>query len=82
MGPLQDRADDMRLGYCLSGLRSRLQWGRSKTERMTTPWAILPSKLDTLQWGRSKTERMTICDSHLLRPHHGRFNGAAPRQSG
>ena len=37
-----------------------LQWGRSKTERMTSAASCLAARVnDTLQWGRSKTERMT-----------------------
>ena len=83
MGPLQDRADDSLVGrVCHSGYL-RLQWGRSKTERMTSFPAGAPGRRHArLQWGRSKTERMTGCRTAAQPLRSPRFNGAAPRQSG
>ena len=59
MGPLQDRADDVQRSRPLRRLPATLQWGRSKTERMTEPPLVIRRQIRALQWGRSKTERMT-----------------------
>ena len=82
MGPLQDRADDPASAKQINVPIDPLQWGRSKTERMTGDITAWRQNIWGLQWGRSKTERMTVLPQPLHAGGCSGFNGAAPRQSG